>query len=79
MVITEASKLSNFSCSSSKVIGVSLACTTRVSSLYSSPRPSSIFLGEILCIEGCSEKGKLISFCFDGLQESCNAIRAFGD
>ena len=43
MVITEASKLSNFSCSSSMVIGVSLACTARVSSLYSSPRPSSIF------------------------------------
>ena len=44
MVITEASKLSNFSCSSSKVISVSLACTAGVSSLYSSPRPSSIFL-----------------------------------
>ena len=42
MVITDASKLSNFSCSSSKVIGVSLAWTTRVSSLYSSPNPSSI-------------------------------------
>ena len=41
-VIVEASKFSNFSCSSSKVIGMSLAWIARVSSLYSSPRPSSI-------------------------------------
>lgn len=37
---TEASKLSSFSCSSSKEIGISRACTARVSSRYSSPSPS---------------------------------------
>ena len=75
MVITEASKLSNFSCSSSKVIGMSLAWTARVSSLYSLPRPSSILLVRSSASSGAPRRSSSSTFAF---MDCRNVVLAFG-
>ena len=62
MVSTEASKLSNFSCSSSKVMGMSLAWIACVSSLYSSPRPSSIYSVRSSASNGAPRRASLSAF-----------------
>jgi len=63
-MIIEALKLSNFSCSSSKVIGVSPAWTTHVSSLFSLPRPSSILFVRSFASNGAPRRASSSAFAF---------------